>query len=118
MEIYNVQVSDRATHCATTREGSQRITWWAEQKYKKYTKYHIMRNILHYKSSAKAILNRWVFSNDLKDSIVVQFLIWVGRWFQSLGAQMTKERSPKELLDLGSWRRCREAERSPVRPGM
>ena len=31
---------------------------------------------------------------------------------------MANDRSPKELFDLGSWRRWRFAERSPVRPGL
>ena len=54
----------------------------------------------HYKSLTKALVKRWVFNAVLKVDKVLQFLMWVGRWFHSLGAQIANERSPKELLIL------------------
>ena len=68
---------------------------------------------IHYKSLTKALVQRWVFNAVLKADKVLQFLMWVGRWFHSLGEQIANEWSLKELLDLGSWRRWRFAEWSP-----
>ena len=43
---------------------------------------------IHYKSLTKARVKRWVFNAVLKAHKVLQFLMWVGRWFHSLGAQI------------------------------